>query len=180
MRRDCEPTLFAAELTPHRSLDRAGFVAVMVILGGASLALGGVFLLAGAWPIAGFLGLDAALVYFAFAVNFRRAAAREEVRVTPSTLNVRRISHRGDVAEFTLNPLWVRLHREVDPDFGMRRLALVSRGRSLPIARDLGPAEKASFADALAAALFEAKRGPTRTVFDDPPANRVDPDGRPA
>jgi uncharacterized membrane protein len=41
----------------------------------------------------------------------------------------------------------------------------VSRGRRLPIASFLGADEKASFAQALAAALGEARRGPTRTVF---------------
>ncbi|MEZ5890252.1 MAG: DUF2244 domain-containing protein [Xanthobacteraceae bacterium] len=160
-----EPTLFAADVTPHRSLDGVGFLAVMLVLGGASLVLGLIFLLSGAWPIIGFLGLVVVLVYVAFAVNFRRAAACEQVWVTPSTLNVRRISHTGELAEFTLNPLWVRLHREVDPDFGTRRLVLVSRGKSHPVAQFLSPEEKDSFADALSAAIGEAKRGPTRTRF---------------
>jgi len=35
----------------------------------------------------------------------------------------------------------------------------------LSIATFLAPEEKASFATALAAAIGEAKRGPTRTVF---------------
>jgi uncharacterized membrane protein len=160
-----EPTIFAADVTPHRSLDGVGFLAVMLVLGGASFVLGLIFLLSGAWPIIGFLGLVVVLVYVAFAVNFRRAAACEQVWVTPSTLNVRRISHTGKLAEFTLNPLWVRLHREVDPDFGTRRLILVSRGMSHPIAQCLSPEEKDSFADALSAAIGEAKRGPTRTRF---------------
>ena len=172
-----EPTLFAADVTPHRSLDGFGFLAFMLILGGASLVLAVIFLAAGAWPIVAFLGLDVVLVYFAFQVNFRRAAAREQVLVTPSTLSVRRISHKGTFAEFTLNPLWVRLHREVDPDFGTQRLVLVSHGRRHPIAQDLSPAEKDSFAAALSFALGEARRGPTRTRFDEPPGNRVDGGG---
>lgn len=180
MRDAQEPTLFAADVTPHRSLGGVGFVAVMAALGGASLVLALIFLAAGAWPVAAFLGLDVVLVYFALKVNFRRAAAREEVEVTPSALNVRRISHRGELAEFTLNPLWVKLHREVDPDFGTQRLLLVSRGRSHPIAQCLSPEEKDSFADALSAAIGEAKRGPTRTRFKEPPGNRVDDRGAPA
>ncbi|MFY9735755.1 MAG: DUF2244 domain-containing protein, partial [Rhodoplanes sp.] len=63
-----EPTLFAADVTPHRSLDGAGFLAVMFVLGGASFVLGLIFLLSGAWPIVGFLGLVVALVYVAFSV----------------------------------------------------------------------------------------------------------------
>ena len=32
-----------------------------------------VFLLAGAWPVFGFFGLDVLLVYWAFRLNYRRA-----------------------------------------------------------------------------------------------------------
>ena len=43
--------------------------------------------------------------------------------------------------------------------------SLTGSAQRLPIASFLGPDEKASFAHALTAALGEAKRGPTRTVF---------------
>jgi uncharacterized membrane protein len=161
-----EPALFAARLTPHRSLSRAGFVLVMAVLGGVSFAAGTVFLLIGAWPVFGFFGLDVLLVYWAFRTNYRAAAAYEEVVVTPSELRVRKVSHRGQVAEWALNPLWARLDYEIDEEFGLQRLYLVSRGRKLVIAAFLPPQERESFAAALAAALAEAKRGPTRTVFE--------------
>jgi uncharacterized membrane protein len=161
-----EPALFAARLTPHRSLSRSGFLLVMAVLGTISFAAGMVFLLIGAWPVFGFFGLDVLLVYWAFRANYRAAAAYEDVVVMPSELRVRKVSHRGQVSEWTLNPLWARLEHESDEEFGMQRLYLVSRGRKLPIASFLPPAEKESFAAALAAAIGEAKRGPTRTVFE--------------
>jgi uncharacterized membrane protein len=92
-------------------------------------------------------------------VNFHRAAAYEEISVTPSALHVRRVTHLGAVSEWTFNPLWVRLDVEADDEFGVERLALVSHGRSLSIASFLGPDEKDSFAKALTAALNSAKRG---------------------
>jgi uncharacterized membrane protein len=113
--------------------------------------------------VIGFLGLDVALVYWAFRVNYRRAAAYEEVTVTPSALHVRKVSHRGKVAEWSLNPAWVRLDRETHEEYGLLRLFLVSRGRRLAIAGFLAPEEKESFAAALAAAISEAKRGVTRS-----------------
>ena len=79
---------------------------------------------------------------------------------------MRKASHRGQFAEWTLNPVWVRLQREANEEFGVERLFLVSHGRRLPVATFLGPAEKANFANALSAALGEARRGPTRTVLD--------------
>jgi uncharacterized membrane protein len=161
-----EPALFAARLTPHRSLSRTGFALVMAVLGAISFAAGMVFLLIGAWPVFGFFGLDVVLVYWAFRANYRAAAAYEEVVVTASELRVRKVSHRGQVSEWALNPLWARLEYESDEEFGLQRLYLVSRGRKLPIASFLPPQEKESFAAALAAAIGEAKRGPTRTVFE--------------
>jgi uncharacterized membrane protein len=159
-----EPTLFSAVLTPHRSLGRTGFLAVMLLIGGISFAAGLVFFIAGAWPVVGFLGLDVLLIYVAFKVSYRTAAAYEQVTMTPSALTVRKVSHRGKVAQWTLNPVWVRLQRETHDEFGLERLFLVSHGRRLPVATFLGPREKASFATALSAALGEARRGPTRTV----------------
>src|ERR1700730_8079667 len=160
-----EPTLFYAILSPHRSLSAVGLLILMALIGSVSFAAGVAFLVMGAWPVFGFFGLDVLLVYFAFRVNYRAATAFEQVSVTPSELKVRKVTHRGRVSEWTLNPLWVQLDREVHEEFGIQRLFLVSRGRRLPIATFLCPDEKGSFASALAAAIGEAKRGPTRTVF---------------
>ncbi len=161
-----EPKIFAATITPHRSLGSAGFFILMLCIGAVSFASGMVFLLLGAWPVFGFLGLDVLLIYWAFRANFRAARAYEEVTVSASELTLRKVSHQGRVREWTLNPVWVQLDRVVHEEFGIERLFLVSRARRLPIAACLGPDEKASFAKALAAAIGEAKRGPTRTVMN--------------
>jgi uncharacterized membrane protein len=160
-----DATIFSAVLTPHRSLSPTGFLIFMLVLGGMSFVSGMVFLMAGAWPIFGFFGLDVLLVYWAFRINYRAARAYEAVTVTASELKLRKVSYHGRISEWTLNPLWVRLDRDEHAEFGIERLYLVSRGRRLQIAGFLGPDEKASFAHALSAALGEAKRGPTRTVF---------------
>src|SRR3954454_4726682 len=160
-----EPTLFSAMLTPHRSLGGTGFLVLMGVISFVSFVGGVVFYIVGAWPVVGFFGLDVLLIYWAFRANYRAAAAYEQVTVTPSELKVRRVTHCGQVSEWTLNPLWSQLDRETNAEFGVQRLFLVSRGKKLSIANFLGAQEKESFADALAAALGEAKRGPTRTVL---------------
>ena len=156
-----QPTLFSARVTPHRSLNRTGFLVLMSFIGAVSFVAGVAFWMMGAWPIFGFFGLDVLVIYWAFRINFRRAAAVEEISVTPSELRVRRISHRGHVVEWVLNPLWVRLDQKSHAEFGIERLYLVSRGRHVSIGSFLGPDEKASFAKALMAALQSAKRGIT-------------------
>jgi uncharacterized membrane protein len=153
--------LFSALLTPHRSLNRTGFVLLMLFIGTVSFAAGVAFLLMGAWPVLGFFGLDVLAIYWAFRINFRHAKASEEISVTPSELRVRRVSHRGHVVEFVLNPLWVQLERKCHAEFGIEKLYLLSKGRRVSIASFLGPEEKASFAKALTAALHAARRGPS-------------------
>jgi uncharacterized membrane protein len=158
---EAQPELFSALLTPHRSLNRTGFIVLMVFISVVSFATGIAFLLMGAWPVLGFFGLDVLVIWWAFRINFRRAGATEEIRITPSELRLRRVTHRGHVVEWVLNPLWVQLDQQIDAEFGIERLYLVSRGRRLSIASFLGPDEKASFAKALMAALQAARRGPS-------------------
>src|SRR5258708_14386238 len=88
-----QPELFSALLTPHRSLNRTGFLVLMAFVSVVSFAAGLAFLLMGAWPVLGVFGLDALAIYSAFRVNFLRAKATEEISVTPSGLRVRRPRH---------------------------------------------------------------------------------------
>jgi uncharacterized membrane protein len=163
---DLEPTIFSATLTPHRSLSRVGFLVLMLLFGSISFITGIVFLVLGAWPVLGFFGLDVLLLYWAFRLNYRHAEAYEQVTVTPSELRVRKVSHFGRVREWVLNPLWVKLDKVEIEDFGIDRLFLISRGKKLSVATFLSPDEKAGFAKELKEALYEARRGPTRTVFN--------------
>ena len=160
-----EPTLFSALLVPHRSLSRRGFAVLMAVISVLSFAAGMVFLCMGAWPARAFFALDALAIYWAFRINFRDAKASEEICVTPSELRVRRINHRGDTKEWVFNPLWVRLDQQTHEEYGIESLYLVSRGRSVSIARFLGPDEKSSIAKALTSALQLAKRGPSYNPF---------------
>ena len=156
-----QPTLFSARVTPHRSLNRTGFLVLMSFIGVVSFVAGIAFWMMGAWPVLGFFGLDVLVIYWAFRINFRSADATEGIVVTPSELRVRRISHRGRLIEWSFNPLWVQLEQTGDAEFGIEHLYLVSRGRRVSIGHFLGPDEKASFAKALLAALQTAKRGIT-------------------
>jgi len=155
------PTLFSARVTPHRSLNRTGFLVLMAFIGAVSFIAGIAFCMMGAWPVLGFFGLDVLVIYWAFRINFRSADATEDIVVTPSELRVRRVSHRGHLIEWSFNPLWVQLEQTGDPEFGIERLYLVARGRRVSIGYFLGPDEKASFYKALTAALQTAKRGIT-------------------
>ena len=132
----------------------------MMFFGAASFFVGLPFLLLGAWPIFGFMGLDALLLYWAFRANFRDARAYEDVRLTPLELQLAKVSAQGGRAEWRFAPAFVRLEQDVHAEFGLQRLSLVSRGRRVDVASFLGSEEKELFADAFSRALAEARRGP--------------------
>lgn len=66
---------FEAVLYPNQPLGRAGFIVLMLAVSSVSVALGLAFVLAGAWPVAGFFGLDVLLLYLAFRAAQRQACA---------------------------------------------------------------------------------------------------------
>ncbi len=155
--REC---LFEARIVPHRSLSPRAFRTLMALFTLVSVASGIPFILFGAWPVAGFIGLDVALLYLAFRANFAAARAYEDIIVTPLELLLAKVSPRGARAEWRFHPAWVRLVRQEHEEFGLQRLSLNSRGRSVEVAKFLGPDEKADFASGLSRALAEARRGP--------------------
>lgn len=161
-----EHRLLEQRLYPHRSLTQRGFFWFMLGVGTVSFLTSIPFVIVGAWPVAGFMGLDVLLLYWAFRVNFRSARAYEDVLVTPIELLVAKVSPRGGRQEWRFNPAWVRVEREEIEDFGVHRLAIVSRGRSVEIATCLGPDAKGLFAERLTRALSEARRGPRFTCPD--------------
>lgn len=82
------PLTFDAVLTAHRSLSRHGFLRLMALLGGVCGALGFAALLMGAWPVAGFLGLDVVLVWAAFRLSYRARRLAERLELSEDSLTV--------------------------------------------------------------------------------------------
>ena len=152
--------VFDATITPHRSLGQNGFRLVMTLVCLASIVSSIPFMVLGAWPVAGFFGLDVARAVHRLPGQFPAARAFErDRRHAASRCCCARSSHRGEEANWRFNPAWTKLEREIDEDYGLLKLSLVSRGRSVPVADALSPDERAGFADALGAALAQARRG---------------------
>jgi uncharacterized membrane protein len=158
-----DDTVFEATLTPHRSLGRDGFRLMMTLCCASAVFSSVPFILLGAWPVAGFYGLDILALFIAFKINYRRARAQERVRLTYVELMLRKITHRGETAEWRFNPLWSRLALDEDEDFGALRLRVVSGREAVAIGDFLAPPERRKLADALGTALITAKRGPRLT-----------------
>lgn len=154
-----DAVLYAARIHPHRSLTPAQVRRVLFFVALASGFATVPFLIMGAWPVAGFMGLDVLGVYLAFRASFRSARAYEDVRVTVLELLLAKVDPRGARAEWRFNPSWVRIEQKTHEEFGMQRIDLVSRGSRIEVAGFLGPDQKEVFAGDLSRALSEAKRG---------------------
>lgn len=152
--------VFDATITPHRSLGRDGFRLVMTLVCLTSIVASIPFMVLGAWPVAGFFGLDFLALFIAFRVNFNAARAFERIIVTLLEVLLRKVSHHGREKIWRSNPIWTRLEREDDEDYGLLALSLVSRGRRTLVASALSPQEREGFAEALGSALARARRGP--------------------
>jgi uncharacterized membrane protein len=143
---------FEAVLSPNQSLSRNGFIGVMLAVSSVSAAMAAGFWLAGAWPVAGFLGLDVLLVYAAFRACRRAGRRRELIRLDRSGLHVRRVEPDGDASDWRFEPYRVRVQMD-DPPRRDSRLTLAEHGRRLVIGLFLTPEERLDLARALEAAL---------------------------
>ncbi len=157
-RAQAEGDTFRAVLTPHRSLEPRGFLILMGVLSAVSFVAGLVFYLAGAWPVMGFFGLDVALVYFAFKLNYRSGRLYETIEVTPALLTWTRVHPSGRREQFDCNPYWARVNLKERTD-GRTELRIASQGRELSFGRFLTDDERRDLAAALKDALLTARGG---------------------
>ena len=153
-----EPGAFHAVLTPYRSLGPSGFLALMIAFGAMGFVTGVVFLIAGAWPVLGFFGVDVLLVYVAFKLNYRSGRLYETVDVTPAKFSWTRVHPSGRQEQFDCNPHWARLNFREWPD-GRTALSIAAEGKELAFARFLTDDERRDLASALRAALLAARGG---------------------
>ncbi|ALV26769.1 DUF2244 domain-containing protein [Pannonibacter phragmitetus] len=154
-----ERPLFAAVLTPHRSLGPKGFLVLMLATGAVCFAAGLLFLSIGAWPVFGFFGLDVLLVWMAFRLNYAAANRCEEVTVSAHEIVVRKTGPGRQRQEYRFNPFWVQLSVMRLEDEGVTRITLSARGDTIGIGDFLNPPDRTSFATAFAAAIADAKAG---------------------
>jgi len=144
-------------LHPHRSLPPSGFLIMMVLISLVSFIVGVVFCLMGAWPVFGFFGLDVALIYWAFKLNYRSGREYETVHLTPDLLTLTHVDPAGKRKEFEFNPYWTRVSFRVDRPDGRTSLWLSAQGKAVRFGKFLTDEERRDFADTLAGALVAAR-----------------------
>jgi len=150
---DGKPLFFDAVLRPHRSWSAQAFKVMLIAVIVVNVAVAAVFVSQGAFPVAGFLGLDVLALWLAFRWNYRSGRISEYVQVAPGAVHVAAIDKDGAATQWVLNPIWARVARD-----GRGVLIRAGDGQ-MRVGAFLSPKECASFADALSLALHKAKRG---------------------
>src|SRR5204862_4111666 len=112
----------------------------------ANLLVGLPLYLLGAWPVAGFAGLDVALLWWLFHRNYEEGRRRETLTLTDRELVVERTAPAGEREEHRLDAYWLRI------ELG-DCLVLTSRGNRVVVGRFLGAPERKRVAGDLRAAL---------------------------
>ncbi|MFT8245655.1 DUF2244 domain-containing protein [Roseomonas sp. BN140053] len=161
---DGTAVLFEATSAPQRSWTPRGFLVLSALLGTASGTAATLFVMLGAWPVLGFLGLEVPVVLGLVALHHRRAGrASEIVSLSGETLQVSRVDARGRRQEARLEPYWARVELLERPGTA-GSLRLRSRGRGVEIGQWLSLDEKQD----LARALEEALRRYRQPCFNNP------------
>jgi uncharacterized membrane protein len=145
---------WVAHLTPHRSLSKQGFLAVMGLIATMNFIAGSVFFAIGAWPVVGFCGIDVLIMWWAFRRNFADGRVAERIEVTEHELVFDRTAEGKEPLQRRFVRRWVRVELEEDHDRELTgRLFLACQGRRTEIASFLAPFERKDLASALRAAL---------------------------
>ncbi len=149
--------LFSALLTPHRSIKGKGIRVVVAIYALLAAIPGIFFFVSGAWPVIGFLGLDALALWWAMSNSLKSGDAFEEVTLWRHALQVRHVTARGVEIVHAFNPFWVRLQIDRDLEDRVTSIRLDTRDRSLEVGAFLNPDDKAVFATSFRHALTHAR-----------------------
>jgi len=124
----------------------------MGLIGGVSFITGVLFMLKGAWPVFGFLGLDVALVWFAFRRSYRAGRAEERLSIHDGDLVIRRVHPDGRQQVWRFPAYWARV--DLAPHHsGDNELTIGSHGHRVTIASFLSPDERVDLAAALQDAI---------------------------
>ncbi|MEM9230554.1 MAG: DUF2244 domain-containing protein [Pseudomonadota bacterium] len=137
-----EPPIYERVLQPHRSLSLAGFRHV-ILLTTAGLGVSLLPFLGSSvgWALLPFLVFALLALYVAICLNYRDAALREELKIWPDLITVRRVTPKGRVQSWNANPYWVtaQLHTRARIE---SYLTLKGNGREIELGAFLSPDER--------------------------------------
>ena len=143
---------FAAVLYPNQPPPARNLVVLLAAVFGVAIGVSIGFVLAGAWPVVGFIGIELLLLAACLIWARRMATYAEHIRLDDTGLVIETTAGSRILRRWRFEPYWVRVRLDpVRP--GETVLRLTAHGRTLTIGRFLNAAERNDVAAALEAAL---------------------------
>lgn len=151
--------IFEAVIVPHRSIGRRELRWIGCGLAGLSALVSLGLWLAGAWPVIGFTGAEAAAAVWLLRRHALGPRGAEMLILSEAEMRVVTVDRVGRRSEHVVPGAWLRADLEMQPG---RAPALMLRGGSVTVevGAALGEVEKRDLADNLRAAL-ERHRHPS-------------------
>jgi len=133
--------LYSITLKPYRSLNKIGFITMMVVLSGFSFITGIIFMKKGAWPVFGFFGLDILLVYIFFRLSYKSGKEFEVINLTKKKLIIKKYKEKKIIKTYILDANWVKIQIQ-NPLEHSSKLQISSKNKSIIIGSFLRLDEK--------------------------------------
>ena len=154
---EAKPQNWSVKISPHRSLYSFGLKVTLAAVVISNLVVAIVFWALKAWPVFAFLGLDVALVFWAFWANNKAANRSEHIEINGEEVVLTRSGKFGQ-KQMKFNRRWVRVLLEYDANRELiGRLFFVTSGKRTEIASFLGADERKALADELKGVIIRPK-----------------------
>jgi len=100
---------FSRVLRPHRSSSERAVKIVTGFVLCLFIPTGMVFLLVGAWPVFGFMGLEVIALIFALRYNHKVGSAFEAITLTDKEFRHSKVDHWGKRKHTSFQPQWLQI-----------------------------------------------------------------------
>lgn len=136
---------FSKVLRPHRSSSDRDVKIVSFFVFFLFIPTGTAFLIAGAWPVFGFMGLEVAGLIFAIWFNHKIGSAFEAITITDNEFRLSKVDHWGKRSYWSEKPQWLKVRF----DAPSKQLIVGVHGRHVVIGKFLLESEREALAEVL-------------------------------
>lgn len=140
-----DPIRFSRVLRPHRSSSERAIRIVTLFVLFLFIPTGTAFLVVGAWPVFGFMGLEVAALIFALRYNHKVGSAFEAISISERTFKVSKVDHWGKRKHWTFQPQWL----QVRIDGTSKQLIAGTHGKRIVIGKFLNEDEREDLCEVL-------------------------------
>lgn len=142
---DQDTIRFSKVLRPHRSSSDRAVKIVTAFVVFLFMPTGTASLMAGAWPVFGFMGLEVAALIFALWFNHKVGSAFEAITITDTEFRLSKVDHWGKRTYWSEKPQWLKIRF----DAPSKQLIVGVHGKHVIIGKFLLEKEREALAEVL-------------------------------